>query len=380
MNINLLVLPVVNKLAVFRMKAPPDNKIPIAVTVNILRNFTNHMDGDKRPLIRTFVDPADDVEGGLIGYLDGIVENGKEKWSAEWGLKEKGKKGEYLLDYHEEKTDQEIARLLFGALKELLKDDKLKIPKNSKLEKARIILVAGEVEEVKTAINDLDEKAIIGLEYTDHQQWVTEIIALRAWKLLKTTKNSLLKAESALKSSNKSRDEWKSRAENAEKALNEKAKEVHDIEIFLSKEGGKIFEKALESQGYILPTRRVCQICDDKKRHNEEHIPPDMMNQYQYVEERCALFSTGQQCQQCAASPPSCFSNEKVQNCKRAKEDPCQTLHYGKIPAHTAAIHNLEDTRDKDLMKRLVNKYGECNFPEYLKFADNVVEIDEGMF
>ena len=52
-------------------------------------------------------------------------------------------------------------------------------------------------------------------------------------------------------------------------------------------------------------------------------------------------------------------------------EDPCMVEHYGRIPVHTAALHNLKESTDKELMKELVNQYGVCNFPEYEKWAGN---------
>ena len=44
---------------------------------------------------------------------------------------------------------------------------------------------------------------------------------------------------------------------------------------------------------------------------------------------------------------------------------------------HTSGVHKLDPAEDLDLIKQLVNRYGECNFPEYKKFAQDVVEIDE---
>ena len=54
--------------------------------------------------------------------------------------------------------------------------------------------------------------------------------------------------------------------------------------------------------------------------------------------------------------------------------------HYGKVPEHTVGLHNLDPEDDLDLIRRIVNRHGGCNFPEYQKYAKVIMEVDEEEF
>ena len=57
----------------------------------------------------------------------------------------------------------------------------------------------------------------------------------------------------------------------------------------------------------------------------------------------------------------------------------CLKFHYGRVPKHTLGLHALDPKDDMELIKKIVNRHGGCNFPEYQQFSNEVVEVDEDM-
>lgn len=370
MGVAVLAIPVVNKLLV--------KKVPITMIATALRCFTDHMEkeGGTPSLLKIFVDPIEPTE--LEVYLDEIIFQNKDSWAVEWGLPKDTRLD--VLDFKKVKKDKDVAKSFFAALKEVLSDEGLKLSESSKLNMAKAILVAsGGTEEVRTAIMGLDDTAVIALENAKLQEWVGAIVGERAWALLKGTKTSLISSERCLKEANKLADEWRTRALTAEKVADSRGKELDNMEAYLWKSGPKVFKLVLEEEGFLQPTRRMCEICHDKRKHTEPTVDTEDLNRSGNIEECCPLFSVGQRCEQCSAYPPECYSNDKVLQCKSAKEDPCQKMHYGKVPIHTSTIHQLDAGENLQLIKKLVDSYGVCNFPEYGQHAQVQIEVEDEM-
>ena len=91
----------------------------------------------------------------------------------------------------------------------------------------------------------MDCQAIITLEHIKHADWVRDIIARRAWSLLRGCRQSMITTENSLRKSNTKLEAYQKRTESAEAKALEKEKELENIELFLWREGPKIFEKVV---------------------------------------------------------------------------------------------------------------------------------------
>ena len=62
----------------------------------------------------------------------------------------------------------------------------------------------------------------------------------------------------------------------------------------------------------------------------------------------------------------------QVNRCKEAQENPCTRKHYGDLEtvAHTLDIHQLDPVKDIQLINKLMQSFGSCNFKEYKKVAN----------
>ena len=86
MGIAILVVPMVNKLGIY--KTTCKEKVSIPLLASAVKHFTVHMEGgeQKPSLLKVLPDPDNNSEGGIKTFMREMVTNSIEKWAFDWGI------------------------------------------------------------------------------------------------------------------------------------------------------------------------------------------------------------------------------------------------------------------------------------------------------